>query len=76
MSGAEKTAALPAWMYADPAEVVERIELQALAKAKREAAKRRAHEVGLTPNTVHWMRRLRIQELVKQAKGASHDVEQ
>lgn len=57
-------AVLPAWMWRDPAEVVERIELQALAKAERERLKRRAHEAGLSDTTVRAMRRLRIKELV------------
>jgi len=66
--------ALPAWMYGDPADVAERIELQTIAKVKREQAKRRAHEAGLTPVTVRVMRRLRIQELVRNAKnGGNHD---
>ena len=62
-----KSQVLPSWMYGDPAEVAERVELQAIAKLKREQAKKRAHEVGLTPCTVRVMRRLRIQELVRNA---------
>lgn len=61
---------LPSWMYGDPADVVERLELQAAAKAARqekERARRRPEEQGLTPGTVRNMRRLRIRELVSEA---------
>ena len=59
--------ALPSWRYADPADVVERMELQALAKIERQAkAGRRPEEKGLTPATVRLMRRLRIRELVQE----------
>ena len=59
--------ALPSWMYADPADVVERLELQAAAKIERQAkAGRRPEEKGLTPATVRTMRRLRIRELVQE----------
>ena len=59
--------ALPAWMYADPADVVEHLELQAAAKIARQAkAGRRPEEKGLTPATVRLMRRLRIRELVQE----------
>ncbi len=61
-----KPTELPSWMWRDPAEVIERIELQAAAKAKREAERRRAHEIGLSPCTVLTMRRLRIRELVRE----------
>lgn len=59
-------------MYGDPANVVERMQLQARAKAERQAkATRRPEEKGLTPATVRLMRRLRIRELVQKAmKGA------
>lgn len=60
---------LPQWMFADPMIVVERIELQALAKAERAAvaalARRRKGEEGLTPLTVRTMRRMRIRELLR-----------
>jgi hypothetical protein len=65
-----KAAVLPAWMYGDPCAVVERIELQAIAKARREAAKKRAHEAGLSASTIRHMRRLRIQELAANAMKA------
>ena len=58
---------LPSWMWGDPAEVVERLELQATAKVKREAARRRVEEIGLSPVTVRTMRRERIRELVRAA---------
>ena len=59
---------LPAWMYGDPAIVVERMELQAAAKlARQEKQGRRADEHGLGPETVRNMRRLRIRELVAEA---------
>ncbi len=62
-----KPTELPSWMWRDPAEVIERIELQAAAKAKREAARHRSYEIGLSPCTVLTMRRLRIRELVADA---------
>jgi len=61
---------LPAWMYGDPADVVERLELQAAAKVarqERQRSSRRPEEQGLTPGTVRNMRRLRIRELVNEA---------
>lgn len=59
---------LPAWMYGDPADVVERLELQAAAKVERQAkAGKRQEEQGLTPGTVRMMRRLRVRELVQEA---------
>ena len=66
---------LPSWMYGDPADVAERVELQASAKAARRAAedvaRKRKEEQGLTPGTVRLMRRLRIRELmVKVMKGS------
>ena len=66
---------LPAWMYGDPADVAERVELQTAAKAARRAAedvaRKRKEERGLTPGTVRLMRRLRIRELmVKVMKGS------
>ena len=60
---------LPAWMYGDPADVVERLELQAAAKVARQAKqgeRSRADEQGLGPETVRNMRRLRIRELVQE----------
>ena len=62
---------LPAWMYRDPAEVVERRELQAIARLERERkARQRPEERGLSPVTVLQMRRLRIRELVsRKLKG-------
>ena len=62
-----KPCELAAWMWRDPAEVVERLELQAAAKAEREAARKRKDEIGLSPQTVRTMRRMRIRELVRQA---------
>jgi hypothetical protein len=54
-------------MYGDPADVVERMELQAAAKvARQEKARRRPQEQGLTPGTVLNMRRIRIRELVQE----------
>ncbi len=53
---------LQSWEYADPAKVAERRQLQAKAKAKR----KRPEERGLTPITIRNMRRLRIQELVRE----------
>lgn len=66
---------LPSWMYGDPAEVVERMQLQARAKTERQAEERARHrkkqEAGLTPGVVAHMRRIRIRELVQKAmKGA------
>lgn len=62
------SAILPSWMWGDPADVVERLELQAAAKlAMEEKRRRRPEEQGLTPGTVRNMRRLRIRELVKEA---------
>lgn len=57
---------LPAWMWRDPAEVIERMEQEALAKVEREARRRskRRGEQGLSEQTVLCMRRLRIRELV------------
>lgn len=69
-SGLLSTAPLPSWMYRDPAEVAERLELRAQAKVVRqekERARRRPEEQGLTPGTVRTMRRLRIRELVQNA---------
>lgn len=63
-----KASDLPAWMWRDPAEVVERIELQALAKVERERkARQRSEEQGLSPVTVRTLRRCRIRELVADA---------
>ena len=54
---------MPAWMWGDPAEVVERLELQAAAKLERQRKVRsRPEEQGLSPVTVRTQRRLRIRE--------------
>lgn len=60
---------LEAWMWGDPAAVAERRQLQHLAKIEREAKRRREYEHDLSPRTVLQIRRMRIRELVANAKG-------
>ncbi len=61
------SAALPAWMYRDPADVVERIEQAGIAKAERE---RRRKNGLLGECTVRLIKQMRIRELVaKVMKG-------
>jgi len=56
---------LPAWMYGDPADVVERIEQAEIARVER-ARKRKYGLLGA--NTVRLMKQLRIRELVATVK--------
>ena len=54
-----KPVEMPSWMWRDPYQVIERIELQAAARAQREAQKhKRLDEIGLSPVTVRAMRRI------------------
>lgn len=69
-----KASDLPSWMWGDPAEVAERIELQAAAKIERQRkARARPEEQGLSPVTVRTQRRLRIRELMQKVMRGGID---